>query len=119
MPEGLFARKQIEEIRAQVRSSKMTLVIIRTEKPPPELAPKLRSLARTLGLAMKRTYSAPASDFGIAELNSKDRMLIVLWVGGPRTELVSVSETDEAHVHQLEESIHTSNFFSDLVREGT
>ena len=119
MADTLISRKQVDEIREHVASHRMTLAIIRSDKSPSALAPHLKKLAKSLGLVLKRTYSAPSSDFGFAELNSKGKMLIVLWVGGPRTELVSVSETDEAHVQELEESIHTSNFFSDLVREGT
>ena len=46
-------------------------------------------------------------------------MLVVLWVGGKTTELMSVSPTDEAFVQELEESIHSSKFYSDLVRHGT
>lgn len=119
MAEALIPRKKVDEIKEHVGSHRMTLAIIRSDKSPSELAPHIKRLGKSLGLALKRTYSAPASDFGFAELNSKNKMLIVLWVGGARTELVSVSETDEAHIHELEESIHTSNFFSDLVREGT
>lgn len=119
MAKSLLAREQVDKIRRQVASSRMTLAIIRSDMAPTELAPHLKRLGRSLGFSLSRTYSAPASDFGFAELNSKDKMLIVLWVGGPRTELVSVSETDEVHLHELEESIHSSNFYSDLVREGT
>jgi hypothetical protein len=78
----------------------------------------LRSLAKACGMTMSRTFSSPNSDFGIAELNSKDRMLIVLFVGGHRTELLGVSETDDATVKDLEDNIHSSNFLSEIIRMG-
>jgi hypothetical protein len=45
-------------------------------------------------------------------------MLIVLFVGGGRTELLSVSETDETAIRDLEDNIHSSNFLSEIIRMG-
>jgi hypothetical protein len=46
------------------------------------------------------------------------KILIVLFVGGGCTELLSVSETDEAAVKDLEDNIHSSNFLSEIIRMG-
>ncbi len=119
MARGIFTKAQVDEIAQHVDAHAMTLVILKSEKAPRELVQRLESLAKRLEFSIRRTYSSPASDFGFAEFDSKGRILIILWVGDSRTELVSVSETDEAHIQEIEESIHSSNFYSDLVRHGT
>ncbi len=115
----IFTKAQEKDIAEHASSHRMTLVILRSEKPPTELVPIIASFAKRRGFSLKRVYSAASSDFGFAEFNSNRKILIVLWVGDVRTEFVSVSETDEAHLREIEESIHSSNFYSDLVREGT
>ena len=111
-------KAETQKVKEHVSAHQKTIALVRTEHSPTELEPVLRSLAKACGLSLSRTLSSPNSDFGIAELNSKDRMLIVLFVGGKRTELLSVSETDEATVKDLEDSIHSSNFLSEIIRMG-
>jgi hypothetical protein len=113
-----LSKKDRERIKEHVSSHKRTLALIRTEHAPTELEPMLRTLAKICGLSLRRTLSSPNSDFGIAELDSRDRMLLVLFVGGKRTELLSVSEADEGTVKDLEDSIHSSNFLSEIIRMG-
>lgn len=115
--EGLDAN-EIERVSAEVGRHPMTLAIIRSEHAPSELTPLLRTLAKACRMSLRRVLSSPTSEFGIAELNSKDKMLIVLFMGGRRTELVSVSRTDDISLRDLEDSIHFSNFHSELVRIG-
>lgn len=111
-------KKEVEMIKRHVTEHPMTLALVRTEHAPVELGPMLRSVGKACGLTHLRTYSSSTSDFGIAELNSKGKMLIVLFVGGGRTELLSVSETDEIAIKDLEDSIHSSNFLSEIIRMG-
>jgi len=113
-----MSKKETERIKEHVSSHAMTLALVRSEHAPSEIEPMLKSLGRACGLSLRRTLSSPNSDFGMAELDSKDKMLIVLFVGGQRTELLSVSETDDATVRDLEESIHSSNFLSEIIRMG-
>ena len=118
MPKSLLARKEIEVIKDHVEKYAMTMAIIRTEHAPTELDPLLRSLARACGLKVSRRSWSPASDFGFAELNSDKRILVLLWVGGKRTELVSVSETDPATVLDMEQEVFSTNFLSSSIRDG-
>lgn len=113
-----LSREETGRIKGHVSKHRMTLAVIRTEKAPSELGPLLGSLARACGLDLRRTVSSATSGFGIAELNSKERMLIVLHVGGPSTGLVSVSEADEAFLRDVEDSIFASNYHSGILREG-
>jgi hypothetical protein len=113
-----LGKKELEDIKVHVEKHPMTLALVRTEHAPIELDAMLRSIAKACGLSHLRTYSSSTSDFGMAELNSKGKMLIVLFVGGGRTELLSVSETDEAAVKDLEDNIHSSNFLSEIIRMG-
>ena len=110
---------EILSIKEHVLNHKMSLAIIRTEVHPTDLEPLLRELGRACKLKPLRVISAPTEDYGIAELGSSERYLVLLWVGGRRTELVGVSETDEAAVKELEESIRSSNFQSEIIRQGT
>ncbi len=110
--------EDIERIKAHVAKHRMTLAVIRTDMAPPELMSVFDALASACSLAFRNALSSPLSEFGIAELNSKDKMLIVLHVGGPMTELLSVSETDELAIRELEENIHSSNFHSEIIRMG-
>jgi hypothetical protein len=113
-----LSKKEIEKIKEHVEKHPMTLALVRTEHAPLELDPMLRSIGKTCNLSHLRTYSSSTSDFGIAELNSNGKMLIVLFVGGGCTELLSVSETDEAAVKDIEDNIHSSNFLSEIIRMG-
>jgi hypothetical protein len=116
-PRGL-SKKELESIREYSKLHRMSLALLRTEVAPTELGPLLKSIAKACGLSVQRMISSPTSDFGIAELNSKGRMLVVLFFGGVRTELLSMSETDDAVVRDLEDSIHSSNFLSEIIRMG-
>lgn len=113
-----LSKKELEKIKEHVEKHPMTLALVRTEHAPVELDQMLRSIGKACSLSHLRTYSSSTSDFGIAELNSKGKMLIVLFVGGECTELLSVSETDQAAVKDLEDNIHSSNFQSEIIRMG-
>jgi len=118
MSSDKLAKKDVESIAHFVSKHGATLALIRTEKAPTELERLLSSLGKACRLSLTRNAWSPSSDFGFAELNSKNKMLIVLYVGGERTELISVSETDEVFVRELEDSISSSNFYSETVRQG-
>lgn len=113
-----LSKKELEQIKEHVEKHPMTLALVRTEHAPIELDSMLRSIGKACNMTHLRTYSSSTSDFGIAELNSKGKMLIVLFVGAGRTELLSVSETDETAVKDLEDNIHSSNFQSEIIRMG-
>lgn len=111
-------KEEREKIRALVEHEQMSLAIIRTEHAPPQLLPLFADLAKVCGMSIRRTLSSPLSDFGFAELDSDSKILIVLYMGGERTELINVSRTDPGALKELEESIHLSNFHSEVVRLG-
>jgi hypothetical protein len=113
-----LGKDDVERIVRFVGKHDASLALIRTEMAPTELVGVLKSLGRACGLSLTRNAWSPSSDFGFAELNSKGKMLVILYVGGERTELISVSETDEVFVRELEESISSSNFCSEIVRQG-
>ena len=113
-----LSKQETARIKGYVSTHKEALALVRTEHAPTEREPMLRSLAKACGMTLRRTFSSPNSDFGIAELNSKDRMLVVLFVGGQRTELLSMSETDDVAIKDLEDNIHSSNFLSEIIRMG-
>jgi hypothetical protein len=113
-----LGKQELQKIKEHVVNHPMTLALVRTEHAPVELDSMLRSIGKACNLSHLRTYSSSTSDFGIAELNSKGKMLIVLFVGGGRTELLSVSETDEMAIRDLEDNIHSSNFLSEIIRMG-
>lgn len=110
--------EEIRTIGEHVRAHSMTLALVRTERAPPELTHLLETVERRLGTNLTRTYSSPMSEFFIAEFASRDRSLVLLFMPGKRTELLSVSETDQAAVKDLEDSIHYSNFHSEIMRHG-
>jgi hypothetical protein len=118
MSKPLLTRKEIDAIKGHVEKYAMTMAIIRTERAPTELDPLLRTLARACGLTVSRRSWSPSSDFGFAELNSDKRILVLLWVGGKRTELVSLSETDPATVLDMEQEVYSTNFLSSSIRDG-
>jgi len=114
-----LSKEELGRIKEHIKAHQKSVALMRTEHAPTELTPLLGAVGRACRMKLKRTSWSPAADFGYAEFNSKDKMLIVLWVGGSRTELLSVSTTDEVFVEDLEESIHSSKFYSELVRHGT
>lgn len=109
---------ELLRIEEHMRSHRMSLALVRTESAPGELGQLLASAARRLGLAMSRLYSSPTSEFCMAEFGSSDRVLVMLFIHGKVTELMSVSETDEVAVKDLEDCIHYSNFHSEIMRHG-
>jgi hypothetical protein len=119
MGEAKLTKAELGMIKEHITSHQMSVALLKTEHAPTELTPLLHEVGRACRMKLKRTSWSPGADFGFAEFNSKDKMLIVLWVGGSRTELLSVSITDEVFVEDLEESIHSSKFNSELVRHGT
>ena len=114
-----LSKEELVKIKEHVKGYQKSAALMRTEHAPTELTPHLGAVGRACRMKLKRTSWSPAADFGFAEFNSKDKMLIVVWVGGSRTELLSVSTTDDVFVEDLEESIHSSKFYSELVRHGT
>jgi len=114
----VLSEPDMKRIEEHMRSHRMTLALLRTERAPGELAPLLESVGTRLGIALDRTYSSPMSEFFIAELSSVDDVLVMLFMHGRGTELLSVSETDEVALKDLEDSIHYSNFHSEIMRHG-
>jgi len=45
-------------------------------------------------------------------------MLVVLWVGGSRTELVAVSEIDRTTLLDMEQEVFSSNIHSTSIKDG-
>jgi len=117
MAEAL-TESELSIIHEHMRAHALTLALVKTERAPGELTPILEDLERRLGVKLLRTYSSPMSDFCTAELHSDHGGLVMLFIAGERTELVSVSETDEVSVKDLEDSIHYSNFHSEIMRHG-
>ena len=118
MSRATLKTDELEEIKEHVRKHDKTLVIIRTEHAPTELSPLLNSVGKACGMPLSRKTWSPQADFGFAELNSNGKILVVLWIGGARTELVSIGETDEIFIRDLEDSVYDSNFQSSLVKDG-
>jgi hypothetical protein len=118
MKRARLSAKERGQIKAHVKRHQMSLAIIKTELAPPDLVPLFEDIGRLCGLVVRRTMSSPSSDFGFAELDSDSKILIILYIGGESTELVSVSETEHSAIKELEESLHLSNFQSEVVRLG-
>jgi len=94
-------KQEIATIKAHVAAHPMSLALIRSESSPLELEAALKPTWTECGLKLTRVFSSPNSEFGIAELNSNGKILVVLFVLGERTELISVSQTDEAYIKHL------------------
>jgi len=118
MAETSLSKQEIEAIKKHVKENAITLAVIRTERAPTELDSLLKLLARACKLELTRRSSSPASDFGFAELNSNKKILVLLWVGGKKTELLSVGETDPATILDMEQEVFSTNFVSSSVRDG-
>jgi hypothetical protein len=118
MPKSLLSKKEVDVIKEHVGAYAMTLAVIRTERAPTELDSLLKALARACKLELARRSWSPSSDFGFAEFNSNNRILVLLWVGGKKTELVSVSETDPGTVLDMEQEVFSTNFLSSSIRDG-
>lgn len=118
MSEASLTVGEVAKVVEHVRSAEKTLAVIRTEHAPSELDGLFSSLGKACGLALQRNMWSPNSDFGFAHFYSNGKMLILLYVGGPRTELVSVSETDDVFVDDIEENIFSSNIQSSSIRDG-
>lgn len=113
-----LSKRDIGSIKEHTRRHRVSVAIIRTEHAPTGLDPLLESIAKACGLELSRKTWSPASDFGFAELNSNERILLVLWVGGPRTELVSVSKGESAQISEMENEMFQSNYLSSSIRDG-
>jgi len=118
MAKKSLSKTEIDTVKVHVKANPMTLALIRTEHAPTELDHLLAELARACGVKLLRSSWTPSSDFGFAELNSNTRILVVLWVGGDRTELVSVSEIDEDRLLDMENEVFSSNFQSTSIKDG-
>ena len=110
--------EELSRIKAFANENPSCLVIVRTPDAPTELRPLFECISEACDLPFVRNTWSPASDFGFAELNSNGRMLVVLYIGGPRTELVSMSETDEIFLKDLDDAISSSNIQSSTIRDG-
>lgn len=113
-----LTEEELRKIAEHMHDYAMTLAIIRTEHAPSELTHLLDAAGLRLGARLSRMYSSPMSDFCMAEMDSGSRVLVMLFVQGSRTELLSVSETDQSAIRELEDSIHYSNFHSEIMRHG-
>jgi hypothetical protein len=113
-----LGREDLEKVRAFCEGRRMSLAVVRTREAPAGLRPLFDSIAGACGLSFGRNMSSPSADFGFAELYSNGKMLVVLYIGGERTELVSLSETDEVFLQDLEDTIASSNIQSSSIRDG-
>ena len=118
MAKKTLSKREIDSVKAHVKAHPMTLALIRTEHAPTELDSLLAGLSKACGVRLVRSSWTPSSDFGFAELNSDSRILIVLWVGGDKTELVSVSEIDQERLLDMENEVFSHNFLSTSIRDG-
>lgn len=116
--DDVLTEAELSRIEEHMRAHSMTLALLRTEHAPSELTALLQAAGGRLGVSLSRMYSSPMSEFCMAEFSSKGRVLVMLFMQGMRTELVSVSETDEVALRDLEDSIHYSNFHSEIMRHG-
>ncbi len=113
-----LSREDLAKVKAFCERSRMSLAVVRTREAPAALRPLFDAIAGACGLSFGRNMSSPSADFGFAELNSNGKMLVVLYIGGERTELVSLSETDEIFLQDLEDTIASSNIQSSSIRDG-
>jgi len=113
-----LSETETERIREHLKVDRISLAIIRASAAPTELEKLFKLMAKQLDLSLLRNLWSPTSDFGFAEFNSNGKMLVVLYIGGQQTELVSVSETDEVFVADLEETVCSSNIQSSSIRDG-
>ncbi|MBN1677017.1 MAG: hypothetical protein JW880_00615 [Candidatus Thermoplasmatota archaeon] len=113
-----LAESEFLRIKAHMSAHDMTLALVRTQHAPGGLTPLLEDAESRLGVKRSRIYSSPMSDFYIAEMSSGDKVLVMLFMAGTSTELVSVSLTDEVALKDIEDSIRYSNFYSEIMRHG-
>lgn len=118
MSDDTLDSEAITEIAEYTSRCGMTLALVRTNEAPQQLRQMFDAVAVACGLPLVRTIFSPLSDFGFAEFNSDGRMLVMLIIGGVRTELVSVSETDNVFLQDLEDAVSSSNIQSSSIRDG-
>lgn len=118
MPDDALSAEDLAAIGAHAERFSMTLALVRTPEAPQQLRDMFAVVSRACGLPLVRTIFSPLSDFGFAEFNSDGKMLVMLFIGGSRTELVSVSETDEVFLQDLEDAVSSSNIQSSSIRDG-
>ncbi|UCE81216.1 MAG: hypothetical protein JSV94_01980 [Methanobacteriota archaeon] len=119
MPPPALSPSEMSLVREHTRVSRMTLAVVRTPEAPQQMQPIFEQVSNDCSLPLLRVIASPLSDFGFAEFYSDGKMLIMLFIGGGRTELVSVSEMDESQLKDLEDSVSSSNVHSSLIRDGT
>jgi len=113
-----LSSEDLSKVSDFCRSRRMSLAIVRTCEAPAELVRLFEGIGEACSLSFARNMSSPSSDFGFAELYSDGRILVVLYIGGDRTELVSLSEIDEVFLQDLEDTISSSNIQSSSIRDG-
>ena len=119
MPRPTLSPSEVVRVCEHVCGSRMTLAVVRTSEAPQQMRPLFEQVSMECSLPLVRVIASPLSDFGFAEFYSNGKMLVMLFIGGEGTELVSVSETDEASVQDLEDSVSSSNVQSSVIRDGT
>ncbi len=110
--------EDLAKVSGFCRDRRMSLAIVRTPEAPSELGHLFEEVARACSLSFRRNMSSPSADFGFAELYSNGRMLVLLYIGGAHTELVSLSEIDEVFLQDLEDAVSSSNIQSSSIRDG-
>ncbi len=110
--------EDLSRLSEYCKGRRMSLAVVRTPEAPSELGRLFEGIAEACGLPFARNMCSPGSDFGFAEFYSNGKMLAVLYIGGGSTELVSLSETDEIFIQDLEDTISSSNIQSSSIRDG-
>lgn len=113
-----LGERELRSISEYSADKGMSLAVLRVREAPSELMNMFEEIASACGMSFKRNLGSPSSEFGFAELYSNDRILVVLHIGGPRTELVSLSEIDDVFLQDLEDAICSSNIQSSTIRDG-
>ncbi len=113
-----LSSEDLSKISEFCKGRSMSLAIVRTPEAPSELVRMFEGIGAACGLSFARNMWSPGADFGFAEFYSNGKILAVLYIGGERTELVSLSETDEIFIQDLEDTISSSNIQSSSIRDG-
>ena len=113
-----LSSEDVSRVCDSCTDKRMSLAIVRTREAPTELSRLFECLGEACSLSFKRNMWSPSADFGFAELYSNERILVVLYIGGEHTELVSLSEIDDIFLQDLEDTLASSNIQSSTIRDG-